>query len=171
MVEPVAPVALPPEAWAVSLTDGRAAADGNTVKVIAGAEPPAAMTPPVVHVTVCRLAPHAHDVPDALTKLKPVFKVSVTVIVPAVAAAPLLPTTIVYAPCCPTVKFPAVVKETDNAVTVDGAGLAQAVVATPNSGANTSNRADRPATARLTFVPIRTPSPQIADYAGMAQPA
>src|SRR5258708_1857772 len=63
--------------------------------------------PASVQVTFCPTAPHDHPVPVPLANVSPVGSVSVTVIVPVVAANPPLVTTSENcAPCCACVKLP-----------------------------------------------------------------
>lgn len=78
----------------------------RTVRVILAAAAPEAIGPAFVQVTTCPTLPHAHPVPVADTKLKLPFSVSVTVMVPDVAAVPALFTAIVKTPFCPAVKLP-----------------------------------------------------------------
>jgi hypothetical protein len=77
-----------------------------TTSVIALAAAPAAIDVVLVHVAVCAAPLHVQPVPLAALNVRPVGSVSVTVIVPEVAAVPLLLTTIEYEPVEPIVKLP-----------------------------------------------------------------
>jgi len=77
-----------------------------TVSVIFPAALAAAIGPAFVQVTSCATAAHTQFVPVPETKLRPVAKVSVTVIGPVVGEFPLLLTAMVNTPLVPTVKFP-----------------------------------------------------------------
>jgi hypothetical protein len=66
----------------------------------------AAMAVVLVQVAICAEPLHVQPVPLAALKVRPAGIVSVTVIVPLVAAVPLLLTAIVYVPVAPIVKFP-----------------------------------------------------------------
>jgi hypothetical protein len=66
----------------------------------------AAMTVVLVHVAPAPEPVHDQPVPLAALKVKPAGSVSVTLIVPDVAAVPVLLTAIVYVPVPPTVKVP-----------------------------------------------------------------
>lgn len=77
-----------------------------TVSVIFPAALAAAIGPAFVHVTSCATAAQAQFVPVPETKVRPVNRVSVTVIAPVVGELPLLLTAIVNTPFVPTVKLP-----------------------------------------------------------------
>ena len=72
---------------AVLVTLGTAPAATVTVSVMA-LLPPAPMEPELVHVTACPPAEQLHPLPAPETKPRPVGSVSVTVVVPLVAADP-----------------------------------------------------------------------------------
>jgi hypothetical protein len=94
------------DAVAVFMMVPGAASATATVKVMFPAAPAAAIGPGLVQVTTCTIAAHVQFVPVPETNVVPAGSVSVTVIVPVVAAAPVLPTAIVKTPFCPSVKFP-----------------------------------------------------------------
>jgi hypothetical protein len=77
-----------------------------TTSAIALPAAPAAIDVVLVHVAVCAAPLHVQPVPLAALNVRPVGSVSVTVIVPEVAAVPLLLTTIEYEPVEPIVKLP-----------------------------------------------------------------
>src|ERR1019366_6398023 len=80
-----------------------------TVRVIFPAAEPFATDAWFVHVTTCRTAAHVQFVPVPLTNVNAALSVSVTVIVPAVAAVPMLLTAIWNMPFDPATKAPEVV--------------------------------------------------------------
>ena len=84
------PVAVSPgvETEAELVTAGAAGAATATVRVIALLVAPAASESELVQVTTCPTAEHDQFVPVPETKDKPAGKVSVTVMVPMVGAAP-----------------------------------------------------------------------------------
>jgi hypothetical protein len=90
----------PPDATALFVTDGTAAACGVTVKVN-GAVPAEAIDVVRVAVTTFAVAVIVHPAPTADTYVSPAGSESRTVTVPAVAAFPLLPTVMVYAAFTP----------------------------------------------------------------------
>jgi len=93
------------ETVAVLVTLGTAAAPTPTVSVIALLAF-AAIGPALLHVTACPDAVQPQPDPDAETKLKPVGRVSITVIEAVVAAVPTLLTDRVYVALFPTTKSP-----------------------------------------------------------------
>jgi hypothetical protein len=81
-----------------------AALDTVTGSVIAAEVAPGANAVVLVHVTVCAAVVQLQPVPVAEDGVKPVGRVSVTVIVPVVVDDPALFTCIVYASLKPTPK-------------------------------------------------------------------
>jgi hypothetical protein len=80
-----------------------------TVSVIFPVAEPLATGPGFVHVTTCETAAHVQFVPVPLTNVNAALSVSVTVIVPVVAAVPTLLTAIWNVPFDPATKLPEVV--------------------------------------------------------------
>jgi hypothetical protein len=83
-----------------------------TVSAIGFPAAPAAILVALVHVTVWPAAPHVQPVPVAEANVSPAGSVSTAVIVPNVAAPPVLLTAIVYVPCAPIAKIPVCVFDT-----------------------------------------------------------
>jgi hypothetical protein len=98
-------VAPPPETLTEFVTEpaGPAALTVNAMELPAA---PAAMAVVLVQVAICAEPLHVQPVPLAALKVSPAGSVSVTVIVPLVAAVPVLLTAIAYVPVAPIVKFP-----------------------------------------------------------------
>lgn len=99
-------VAPPPLAVAVLVTSGTAAASTFTVSVIGLPVAAGSMLVALVHVTVCPAAVQVHPVPLAALNVKPLGRVSATVMFPAVGTLPELLTTIEYVPVCPVANDP-----------------------------------------------------------------
>ena len=95
----------PPLAVDVFVALGIAAAPTATTSAIGGAFVPGLTDVVDVHVTACPAPVHVQPGPVAETNVRPAGSVSATVIVPVVAALPLLPTSSVNVPCPPTGKF------------------------------------------------------------------
>jgi hypothetical protein len=76
------------------------------VNVTLPAAPAAAIGPGLVQVTSGATLAHVQFVPVPEINVSPVGSVSVTVMVPVVAALPVLLTAIVKTPFAPTAKFP-----------------------------------------------------------------
>ncbi len=99
-------VPAPPEGTTVLVNEPTAAGPGKTVSAIVGATPEIASTSFVVQVTTWPAAPHVQSVPTPDTNVSPVCSVSVSVIVPLVAAEPVFERPIVQTPLVPSLKFP-----------------------------------------------------------------
>jgi hypothetical protein len=80
----------PPETVAVLVTELPADCLTVTVIVMTGNDPLLATTAVLVQVTVCPAMEQVQPVPDAVTGVSPAGSVSVTVVVPLVAAPPML---------------------------------------------------------------------------------
>ena len=119
----------PPLTLALLVTLGLAAAVTETVRVMLGAAPPAAMAVVRVQVTVPVAKPQVQAVPAAETKPRLGGRASVTVTVPVVAAPPLFETAKVYPPLTPMVKLPVWLLSIVRFGADDGGRVAVAVVA------------------------------------------
>ena len=80
----------PPETVAVLVTEAAANCATFTVIEMAGNDPLLATTAVLVQVTICATIPQVQPLPDAAVGVSPAGSVSVTVVVPLVAAAPML---------------------------------------------------------------------------------
>src|SRR6476660_4970316 len=97
----------PPLTLAVLVTVGKAASATETVRVMLGAMPAAAIAVVRVQVTVVAGGTlQVQPVPAAETRPRPLGRTSVTGTVPVVAEPPPFATANVYAPFAPSVKLP-----------------------------------------------------------------
>jgi len=108
------------------------AGPGKTVSAMLGATSPIASTVVVVHVTTWPAALQVQFVPTPETKLSPVCNVSVSVIVPLVAAEPVFDTPIVQTPLVPSVKFPLCVFDATSRGPLSTCVVVLAVAAVPD---------------------------------------
>jgi hypothetical protein len=99
-------VAPPPDALALFVSGDVAFAATLTVRLIVFPLAPAAIAVVLVQVAVWPLPLHVQPVPLAVLYVSPVGSVSTMVIVPKVAAVPVLLTAMVYVPVWPAVKLP-----------------------------------------------------------------
>jgi hypothetical protein len=100
-------LAPPPDAAAVFVSEAAAFVATFTISAIGGALAAAAIALALVHVTIWLAAEHVQPVPLAALKVSPAGSVSVTAIVPALGAPPVLLTTSAYDPVWPATNEPA----------------------------------------------------------------